>query len=95
MDPNKTLQMFSFSQNSVATTTTTKEVSSESDDDDGEDDAHPLRPNQSTSTTDTPLEHEANPPGLRRPRLQEALELSLVINLSIARWNSYMVPSAN
>ncbi|KAH7055346.1 hypothetical protein BKA57DRAFT_453566 [Linnemannia elongata] len=77
MDPNKTLQMFSFSQNSVATTTTTKEVSSESDDDDGEDDAHPLRPNHSTSTTDTPLEHEANPPGLRRPRLQEALELSL------------------
>ncbi|KAF9130021.1 hypothetical protein BGX30_013663 [Mortierella sp. GBA39] len=77
MDPNKTLQMFSFSQNSVATTTTTKEIFSESEDDDGEDDADQLQDNQSTSTTDTPLKHEANPPSLKRPRLQEALEMSL------------------
>ncbi|KAG9068048.1 hypothetical protein KI688_011640 [Linnemannia hyalina] len=78
MDPNKTLQMFSFSQNSVATTTATKEIFSESDDDDGVNDTDQLQDNQSTSTTDTPLKHEVNPPSLKRPRLQEALEMSLL-----------------
>lgn len=82
MDPNKILQMFSFSQNFVATTTTSKEVSSESDDDDGEDNTDQLQDNQSMGATDTPLKLEANPTGLRRPRLQEALEMSLVISLS-------------
>ncbi|KAF9546955.1 hypothetical protein EC957_009120 [Mortierella hygrophila] len=77
MDPNKTLQMFSFSQNSVATTATTKEIFSESDDDDEVNYADQLQDNQSTSTTDTPLKHEVNPPSLKRPRLQEALEMSL------------------
>lgn len=95
MDPNKTLQMFSFSQNFVATTTTGKEFSSESDDDDREDNADQKLDNLSTGATDTSLKLEANPTGLRRPRLQEALEMSLVISLPMARCSSCMTPSSN
>ncbi|KAF8930638.1 hypothetical protein BGZ47_000459 [Haplosporangium gracile] len=78
MDPTKTLQMFSFSQHSAATTTiAAKEPSLESDDDDEDDNADRLQDDLTEDTYDTSLKHEANSPGLRRPRLQEALEMSL------------------
>ncbi|KAF9140512.1 hypothetical protein BG015_001604 [Linnemannia schmuckeri] len=77
MDPNRTLQMFSFSQNSAATTIiATKEPSLESGDDD-EDNTDQLQDNLTEDTHDTSLKPETNSPGLRRPRLQEALEMSL------------------
>lgn len=79
MDPNNTLRMFSFPKNSTTTTTTTKDPSFESDDDDAEDNVDQSQDGQSASTIDAPLNHETNTPGQKRPRLQEALEMSLVM----------------
>ncbi|KAG0279465.1 hypothetical protein BGZ96_001969 [Linnemannia gamsii] len=76
MDPNKTLRMFSLPKNPSATTsTTTKESSSESDDDEAEDNVDQSQDDQADNTIDASLNHETNTPGLRRPRLQEALEI--------------------
>jgi len=78
MDPNRTLQMFSLSQQQRSTTIATKELSSDSDDDDAEGDADHLRGETKMGGHGTSSEYVSDQPGSKRPRLQEALEMSLV-----------------
>ncbi|KAK3845165.1 MAG: hypothetical protein J3R72DRAFT_437026 [Linnemannia gamsii] len=74
MDPNKTLQMFSFSQrNSATITATAREPLSEPDDDD---DADQLQDDTPMDSFDSPVKQESSQLGSRKPRLQEALEMS-------------------
>ncbi|KAF9961276.1 hypothetical protein BGZ72_004197 [Mortierella alpina] len=70
LDPSRTLQMFSFSQN--ATTTTTKDTSSDLQDSD-EDLEQEVEQVVELDTMDDTTSHQR----ARKPRLHEALEMSL------------------
>ncbi|KAF9090700.1 hypothetical protein BGX23_005778, partial [Mortierella sp. AD031] len=86
MNPNRTLQMFSFSHQ-ASTSVATEDSSSESDDDDAEVDTNHLHDEKPMESLHTTFKHESNQPGPKKPRLHEALEMSLTTTTIPMDWS--------
>ncbi|KAG0336447.1 hypothetical protein BG000_006573 [Podila horticola] len=74
MDPNKTLQMFSFSQPSLPKADPEPEESDDEDEDVNEEEGQPIKEQLLDEKKPSPFDSQKR---TRRPHLQEALEMSL------------------